>query len=180
MNALAFVRLRDDLISDVLGFDYATFGDLLARSDIVSLHAPYSARTHHLIDRDSLKLMKRGAILINTARGGLVDTEDLLWALDEGILGGAGLDVIEGEELIKEERQLLTAPAAEDALKMVLRRHLLMRREDVVITPHIAFNTREALQKILETTADNIRGFLAGSPQNVVNPPALEVLHKAA
>ncbi|MBI2864412.1 MAG: hydroxyacid dehydrogenase [Chloroflexi bacterium] len=180
MNALAFDPHRDELIAEVLGFTYVPFEELLTRSDIVSLHAPYSPRTHHLISRESLKLMKKGAILINTARGGLVDTEDLLWALDAGIIGGAGLDVIEGEELIKEERQLLTAPAAEDQLRMVLRRHILMRREDVVITPHIAFNTKEALQRILETTVDNIRGFLADSPQNMVNPSAPSAARKAA
>jgi D-lactate dehydrogenase len=103
----------------------------------------------------------------------LVDTEALLWALDEGILSGAGLDVVEGEELIQEEKQLLSMPAAEEKLRMVLRQHVLMRREDVVITPHIGFNSREALERIVDTTIANIQSYLSGEPQNVVNRSVL-------
>lgn len=171
MEVLAFDVRHDALIAEVLGFTYVSLEELLKRSDIVTLHAPYVPATHHIIDRERLSLMKRGALLINTARGGLVDTEALIWALDEGILGGVGLDVLEGEELIKEERQLLALPAAEQKLKAVIRGHILLRRENVVITPHIAFNSQEALLRILETTAENIRGFLAGKPQNLVVPP---------
>ncbi|MCL4499446.1 MAG: hydroxyacid dehydrogenase, partial [Chloroflexi bacterium] len=135
------------------------------------LHAPLMARTDHLINRDSLRLVKRGALLINTARGALVDTDALVWALDEGILGGAGLDVLEGEEFIIEESQLLAAPAAEEKLRMLLRHHILSRRPDVVITPHIAFYSREALRRIQDTTVSNIGEFLIGNPQNVANAP---------
>lgn len=177
MNVLAYDVCENRLIAEVLGFKYAGLEELLRNSDIVTLHAPYNPSTHHLINFDTLRLMKRGAILINTARGGLVDTEALLWALDQGILSGAGLDVIEGEELIQEEKQLLTAPAAEDKLRQVLRQHILLRREDVIITPHIAFYSRDALRRIMETTVANITSFLDGHPQNLVNP---EVLGEAA
>lgn len=171
MDVLAFDPRPNRLVAEVLDFQYVPLEELLRRSHIVSLHAPYTPQTHHLIDRDKLNMMKRGALLINTARGGLVDTDALIWALDRGILGGAGLDVIEGEELIKEEAALLTAPMAEEKLRMVLRRHLLLRRENVVVTPHMAFYSKEALQRIVETTVVNINGFLAGQPQNVVNAP---------
>jgi D-lactate dehydrogenase len=173
MRVVASDVQPNKLVAEVLGFEYLSLEDLLAQSDIISLHAPLNAGTHHLINRDRLSRTKRGALLINTARGGLVDTEALMWALDEGIISGAGLDVVEGEELIKEEKQLLSMPAAEEKLRMVLRQHVLMRREDVVITPHIGFNSHEALERIVDTTIANIQRYLAGEPQNVVNRPAL-------
>jgi len=173
MNVLAYDLMPNRLIAEVLGFSYVPLDDVLARSDIITLHAPYTPATHHLINRSTLKLVKRGALLINTARGALVDTDALVWALDEGILSGVGLDVLEGEELITEEKQLLSQPATEEKLRMILRQHFLSRRPDVVITPHIAFYSREALERIVETTATNIREFLAGNPQNVVNPSSI-------
>jgi D-lactate dehydrogenase len=109
-----------------------------------------------------------GAGMITPARGGLVDTDALLWALDEGLLAGAGLDVLEGEELVHEERQLLSAPGNEEKLRALVRSQILLRRDNVVFTPHIAFNSREALRRIVDTTIDNIRAFRAGEPQNVV------------
>jgi D-lactate dehydrogenase len=112
--------------------------------------------------------MKRGALLINTARGSVVDTEALLWALEEGILAGAGLDVIEGEEYITEESALLKMPVAEQTLKQIVQAHMLLRRDDVVFTPHIAFNSHEAVQRILDTTLENLKAFLEGQPQNTV------------
>ncbi len=109
--------------------------DLLRISDIVTLHVPLTPATYHLINWHRLQLMKRGALLINTSRGAVVDTKALIRALDEGIIAGAGLDVIEGEELIQEEWALLHMPEAEEKLKTVLRAHLLLRRENVVVTP---------------------------------------------
>ncbi|MCS7190033.1 MAG: hypothetical protein NZ843_00355, partial [Fimbriimonadales bacterium] len=87
---------------------------------------------------------------------------------EEGILGGAGLDVIEGEEFIKEESALLRMPLAEQTLKQVVQAHLLLKRENVVFTPHIAFNSQEAVQRILDTTLENLKAFLEGRPQNTV------------
>jgi lactate dehydrogenase-like 2-hydroxyacid dehydrogenase len=94
---------QNQLLADVLNFRYVEFDELLEISDIVSLHAPTTPETHHLVNRETLAKMKRGAILINTARGSLVDTEALSWALNEGILDGAGLDVLEGEEFLVHE-----------------------------------------------------------------------------
>lgn len=120
------------------------------------------------MNRERFGLMKRGSLLIDTARGALVDTAALLWALDEGILVGAGLDVVEGEELVAEEQRLLASPGEDEKLRVLLRHHALMRYENVIITPHIAFYSREAVQRILHTTATNICCFLAGHPENVV------------
>jgi len=180
MRVLAFDVRPNLMMAEVLGFEYVPLEVLLRESDIVSLHSPLTPANYHLINRDTLSQMKRGSLLINTARGGLVDTEALIWALDEGILAGAGLDVLEGEELIQEEKQLLTAPSAEEKLRSILRQHLLLRREDVVVTPHIAFYSHEALARIVDTTVENIRDFLAGRPRNVVNPDVLETTERRA
>ena len=174
MRVVAYDPKQNRLLAEVLGFQYVPFDELLRVSDIISLHAPLTPRTYHMINKDNIRQIKRGAILINTARGGLVDTQALIAALDEGILAGAGLDVLEGEELIKEEKQLLGAPATEESLRMLLVHHVLMRRENVVITPHIAFYSREALHRIVEVTIANINAYIEGKPQNVVNQPQLK------
>ncbi len=168
MRVLAYDVHPHPLLAEVLGFTYTDLPTLLAESDIVSLHVPATPQTYHLINRETLSQMKRGALLINTARGAVVDTEALLWALDEGIVAGAGLDVIEGEEYIKEESVLLNAPVAEQTLRKVVQAYLLLRRENVVFTPHIAFNSHEAVQRILDTTVDNLHAYLRGEPQNRV------------
>ena len=98
MTVLAADPRPQPLLAELIGFDYVELDELVARADIVSLHAPLTPATRHLVDRELLKRFKRGALLVNTARGGLIDTEALLWALDEGILAGAGLDVLEGED----------------------------------------------------------------------------------
>ncbi|MCS6829461.1 MAG: hydroxyacid dehydrogenase [Armatimonadota bacterium] len=168
MRVLAYDARPQRLLADVLGFSYADMDTLLRESDIVTLHVPATPATHHLINREALSKMKRGALLVNTARGSVVDTEALLWALEEGILAGAGLDVIEGEEFITEESALLRIPLAEQTLKQLVQAQALLRRENVVFTPHIAFNSQEAVQRILDTTLENLYAFLQGSPQNVV------------
>ncbi|MCS6949369.1 MAG: hydroxyacid dehydrogenase [Armatimonadota bacterium] len=168
MRVLAFDTRPQRLLADVLGFTYTDMDTLLRESDIVTLHVPATKATYHLINRETLSKMKRGALLINTARGSVVDTEALLWALEEGILAGAGLDVIEGEEYITEESQLLKIPLAEQTLKQLVQAQALLRRENVVFTPHIAFNSREAVERILDTTLENLHAFLRGAPQNVV------------
>ncbi len=168
MEVLASDVREQPLLAEVLGFSYVPLDTLIERADIVTLHVPYLPSTHHLMNRERLGRMKRGSLLINTARGGIVDTAALLWALDEGVLAGAGLDVIEGEEAIAEERQLLEPGVAADQLQAAIRGHVLLRRDNVVITPHNAFNSEEALRRILDTTVANVQAFLAGAPINTV------------
>ena len=170
MDVLVHDIRRDPFLSEVLDFGYASLESLLRHSDIVSLHVPYTLATHHLMNRKTFTLMKRGSLLINTARGGLIDTDALVWALDEGIVSGVGLDVLEGEELVKEEHQLLSKDFPKEKLATALKNHILLHRENVVITPHIAFDSRDALQRILDTTADNITDFIKGAPGNVICP----------
>jgi D-lactate dehydrogenase len=107
-------------------------------------------------------------MIVNTARGGLIDTDALVEALESGKLGGAGLDVLEGEELIKEEKQLLQQPLDVERLRMAVRNRVLLARDNVVFTPHNAFNSREALVRILEVTLSNLEAFRAGQPANRV------------
>jgi D-lactate dehydrogenase len=170
MNVLAYDVRQNKLLSEVLGFEYVALEDLLARSDVITLHVPYMKATHHLMNKDTFKLVKKGAILINTARGSIVDTEALIEALDNKILAGAGLDVFEGEEVIKEEKQLLYDPKNLEVLNSLVKDHILLSKDNVVFTPHIAFYSKEALERILETTVENIVAFVSGKPQNVVQP----------
>lgn len=142
---------------------------LLSRSDIISLHAPYNSRTRHLINSTNIKNIKKGAYLINTARGGLIETEALVGALEDGSLSGAGLDVLEEEYFIKEEKELLSGPfQKKHDLKTALQNHLLLNHPKVLATPHNAFNSEEALRRILDATVENIRAFLKGKAKNLV------------
>lgn len=150
---------------------FVSFNELIRKSDIVTLHVPYCKQNHHLINRKALAKFKKGALLINTSRGPVVETKALLWALEKNILSGAGLDVLEGEELIKEEKELL-----HDLKKLNLEKirqlaidHQLLNNEKVVFTPHIAFYSQEAVQRILDVTMDNIQCFIKNKPINVVN-----------
>jgi len=164
MRVLAFDIRRDPFLADLLGFEYVSMDQLLAESDVVTLHSPLTDKTHHLLGRDEFARMKPGAMIVNTARGGLIDTDALVEALESGKLGGAGLDVLEGEELIKEEKQLLQQPLDVERLRMAVRNRVLLERDDVVFTPHNAFNSREALVRILEVTLSNLEAFRAGQP----------------
>ena len=170
MKVLAYDISRDKFISEVLGFEYVPLDDLLQHSDIITIHTPLNKFTYHLINEKTLKKIKRGAILINTARGAIVDTDALLYALDHGILSGAGIDVIEGEELIKEEKELLHKEKSFNKIRLMYKDHLIFQKENVVFTPHIAFNSREALQRILDTTLENIMCFVDKKNPNYLCP----------
>lgn len=159
---------QDSFLAELLNFRYVPVEELLACSHIISLHMPYSEKTHHFLNRDRMAMIRKGALLINTARGGLVDTDALLTALNDGTLAGAGLDVIEGEEYISEEQEMLRSNQPAAVLRQIVRDQILLRHENVVFTPHNAFNSREALLRILDTTIENIRGFLRGTPLHLV------------
>lgn len=168
MRVLAADTRQDPFLADLLGFSYAPLERLLEESDILSLHCPLLPTTRRIIGREQFRRMKRGALLINTARGGLVDTDALVEALESGQLGGAGLDVVEGEELIKEEKQLLHEPESIERLRAAVRNRVLLSHDSVVFTPHNAFNSREALERILDTTIANLEAFQEGKPINAV------------
>jgi len=169
LNIVAYDPFPNYDFQKEIGFEYAGLEDLLRKSDFVSLHCPYNEHTHHIINKDNIGMMKKGAMLINTARGALVETEALVNALENGQLGGAGLDVLEEEGEIKDELHFLISghPKAED-MKVMLLDHALMRMPNVLVTPHNAFNSQEALHRILDTSIENIKKFKEGNPQNLV------------
>ena len=170
MNVLAYDAFPQPILAEVLGFEYVPLDELLSKSDVITLHVPLIPQTYHLINMDNIHKIKPGAILINTARGAVIDTEALVVALDEGIISGAGLDVLEGEETIKEEAQLLVDTLPVEKLRAIVRSYALLHRDNVIITPHVAFYSVEAEHRIIDTTMDNINNFLAGTPKNRVKP----------
>jgi len=115
--------------------------------------------------------MKKGVYLINTARGELVDTDALILGLKEGIIAGAGLDVLEGERELKEEIEILSFPEKAERIKdykTLLEDRVLIDMPNVIVTPHIAFYSKEAEEEIIKMTADNIKGFISNVPINLV------------
>ena len=132
------------------GARFVSLPELLAQSDFVSLHCPQTAENARMIDAGALAQMKDGAILLNTARGGLLDEQAVANALRSGKLLAAGMDVVSAEP-IRADNPLLTAP-------------------NCFLTPHIAWAPLETRRRLQTISAENLRAFLAGKPQNVVNP----------
>lgn len=152
MNVIAVDTYPRPAEASSLGFTYTTMEDLLERSHIVTLHTPLTRQNRHMIDEKALARMRQGSTLINTGRGELVDTAALLAALDSGHLGWAALDVIEEEELLRSGGEAL----------------LRLDRPNLLLTPHMAFDTHEAVERIINTTIENIRAFAAGHPRNAL------------
>ena len=170
MRVAAYDVYADETYAAELGISYLPLPELLGMSDIVTLHVPYTQSTHHLINADTLRAMKKGAYLINTSRGAVVDTEELVRALKEGRLGGAALDVLEEENAYEDEAAFLIAGDADaEELRTVLANHVLIDMPNVIITPHVAYNTWEGVRRILETTSQNISKFIAGDPQYIIS-----------
>ncbi len=169
MKVLVYTRTKNQQLQEQYNFQYVTFEDLLKNSDIISLHLPFNQETKHIINKNNVSLIKKGAYLINTARGGLVETEALVYGLENGIFNGVGLDVLEEEKVLTEETEILTnIYKTHTDFKTLALNHILANHPKVVITPHNAFNTKEALMRILETTIFNIDQFLKNQPVNIV------------
>lgn len=147
-QVLAYSRTeKQELVA--AGVKYVSLDELLAESDFVSLHVPLTNATRNLIDAAAISKMKQGAVLLNTARGPVVDSKALADALNAGKLSGAGIDVFENEPPIEKNHPLCSA-------------------KNTVLTPHVAFASREALEKRADIVFANIEKWLAGAPQNVV------------
>ena len=135
--------------ADIADDEWTSLEDLAACADIISLHCPLTEENKKFIDRQFLSRMKHTAFLINTARGGLIAEEDLADALNEGRIAGAGLDVLSAE------------PPE--------RGNPLLQAKNCIITPHIAWAAKEARARLIKIVSENIRGYLNGKPQNIVN-----------
>ena len=172
MNVIAFDVFPKEAMAKEYGFTYVAFDELLAQSDVVTVHLPYMKSTHHIINSENISKMKKGSVLINTARGGLVETTALVKGLKEGIILGVGLDVLEEEGYIEDETKLLfSAHPNEESLKTTLANHYLIDHPRAVITPHNAFNTDEAIKRILDTALENVSAFTKGEQKNLVPTP---------
>lgn len=170
MNVLAFDVYPDEKFAKESDFKYVKLDELLKKSDIVSIHVPLLPTTEHLIDKEKFKIMKDGAILINTARGGIIDTLAMVNALEDGKLSAAGLDVLEGERHLDDDLDMLDDEFDDvEDYKTLIADHKLIDMKNVIVTPHIAFNTKEAKQEIIDTTLENLKAFIKGKPINEVN-----------
>jgi phosphoglycerate dehydrogenase-like enzyme len=153
MTVISWSRNNDPARAAAIGSRAVALDELLATADVVSLHVRLNDATRNMMSADQFARMKRGAILINTARGGLVDEGALVGALRSGQISGAGLDVFAQEPL----------PADHPFLSM----------ENVVMTPVSAWSTVDASARMINQSIENVAHFLTGTPINVVNPDAL-------
>ena len=155
MNIIAYDIYPDEKYAKESGIRYVTLDELYANSDIISLNCPLTKENYHLINRDSISRMKKGVMIINTGRGGLIDTEALIDGLRSAQIGAAGLDVYEEEKdyfYQDHSSEVIT----DDKLA------LLLSYTNVLVTSHQAFFTREAMENIATTTLQNCRDFFDG------------------
>jgi|AntRauTorckE6833_2_1112554.scaffolds.fasta_scaffold00630_7 D-lactate dehydrogenase len=174
MEVLVYDAFPDDTLALELGFRYVALSDIAKESDVVTLHVPLLPETKHCINAEFLAQMKPSAILVNTARGELIDSGALIHALNDKRIAGAALDVLEGEQLmhLDEEVALLRNPhPPTEALAQSVQLLALQKMPNVIITPHNAFNTVEAIERINATTTQNIKDFWQGVTLHKVEAP---------
>ncbi len=175
MRGVAFDKFPDDAWAFSHRVSYMSLEQALQVADVVSLHIPASTETYHLLSSERFDRMQDGTLLINTARGDLVDSGALLEALDKGKIAAAGLDVLPHEtdllEFAKSDVDV-NDPSIHPETKLSLR---LLQHPNVLVTPHCAFFTHEASRRLIETTIKNIEGYITGKPINVVVPKHMHV-----
>lgn len=164
MNVIAYDPYPKQALIDEHNVKYVTLDELYSESDIISIHCPATKENFHLISDTQFNKMKEGVIIINTARGDIMDTEALYKALIAKKVSGAGLDVLECEDILTQESKyfLKMDCIKEDCLKRTLLNHKLLEVENVIITPHIAYDSIEAINRIIEVTFQNITKFSNG------------------
>lgn len=167
MNVLAYDLYPNKELKELY---VASLEEIYQKADVISLHVPSTPENYHLLNENAFNQMKKGVIILNTARGDLIDTEALYMALKNGIVGGAGLDVLENEDfLIHDDIELSNDLFKDNDFLLDSALNLkLLQFKNVIATPHIAFNSIDALNRINETTIENIEKFLTGTIQNSV------------
>lgn len=169
MNVLAYDIYPKQELVEKYQVKYVELDELLKNSDVISLHAPLTVDNFHLINEEKIKLMKPTAVLVNTARGELIDTKALYEALSENRIFGAGLDVLEAENVLIQPDSITDFDyLTTDYIKHTLINERLLKLHNVVVTPHIAYNTKEAQDRILSITMNNIASFFEGKIVNSV------------
>ncbi len=163
MDVIASDPQKKPKKAEELGFDYVKRDELLEKSDIVTLHCPLLDATHHLLSEEEFDKMDE-TVVVNTARGELIDTAALINALENGNVKAAGLDVMEEECYMEDDIKLLGDLKDECDPEIILEDHILIQRDDVIVTPHNAFNSQEAMERIDDTTLENLK-----ERENVVN-----------
>lgn len=168
MEIYALSRNKKEELENKFQIKFVEFDELIGNCDIITLHLPLTPETKHIINKDNITKFKKGSYLINTARGGLIDTEALLLGLEQEILAGVALDVLEDEKEMQDEIEVLTSKFNKDTdYETLVLNHILLNHPKVLITPHNAFNSEEALARITTTTIQNIEGFIKGEPINL-------------
>ena len=157
MNVLVYTRTIDKELEKKMNFKYVSLDEIYFNSDIISLNVPSTDETHHLIDKKAFDKMNNSAILINTSRGKIINTDDLINAIENKKISGAALDVIEGEKFLKGDFLDINNNEKESVVENLEK---LSNFENVIITPHIAYNTKEAVDRILEETIENIKEYI--------------------
>lgn len=169
MEVLAYDLYPNEEFKRIYNIKYVSLEELYAKSDVISLHAPATKDNYHLLNDEAFGKMKDGVIIINTARGELIDAESLYNHIVNGKVGGAGLDVLEDEDfIIHDDIILKQEDISMDFAMNTIVNNKLMKHKNVIVTPHMAFNSIDAVHRILETTIRNIDSFSKGEITNSV------------
>ncbi len=171
VKLLAFDKYPDEAFARETGsMQYVDLETLYRSSSVLTFHVPLSAETHHIFNRRSLNLVGWNTFLVNTSRGPVVETEAIIEGLREGRLAAVALDTFESEEVMMEEQFLVADQLSQSAMRNALATYQLLRSDRVILSPHNAYNTEEALQRIIDTTIANLDAYLAKqiSPNRLV------------
>jgi len=168
MHVIAYDPYPNEDAANEIGYSYAKLNEVLKGADIVTIHATLNPSSHHMINKSTLKMMKDSATLINTARGAIVNTFDLVEALKSKDISGAALDCIEGEQTLDLDIETELLLGNKSSFYDLAEVDILSKMKNVILSPHNAFNSNESLYILRKTTAQNIYGFMNGNPQNLV------------
>lgn len=168
MHVVAYDPHPNIEVSEAIGFSYVPLNDLLKGADIVTLHATLNPSSRHMINSSTLDMMKDSAVIINTARGSIIKTLDLVEALKNKKIAGAALDCIEGEGTLDIDFETDLILTKQDAIYELAEVDILSKMKNVILSPHNAFNSAESLAILRKTTAQNIHAFISKKPQNLV------------
>lgn len=168
MHVVAYDPYPNEYIANEIGYSYTKLGDLLRGSDIVTLHATLNPSSQHMINKETLGMMHPDSLLVNTARGGIVNTVDLIEALKNSTIAGAALDCIEGESTIDVDTETDLLLGRKTAQYSIVEVDILSKMKNVILSPHNAFNSAESLYILRKTTAQNIHCFISKNPQNLI------------